>query len=114
MVIKAKYIPERGDIVWINFSPTKGHEQAHKRPALVLSPRIYNQKSGMMIACPITSNIKQYPFEVELKTKRVNGAILANHVRSLDWQTRHIVFIHKAPFEILNNVQEHIIQLLTE
>ncbi|MBI3420913.1 MAG: type II toxin-antitoxin system PemK/MazF family toxin [Candidatus Sungbacteria bacterium] len=61
-----KYIPERGDIVWINFNPTRGHEQVHKRPALVLSPKPYNEKRGMLVACPITSKVKNYPFEVEL------------------------------------------------
>lgn len=114
MVTRTIYIPERGDIVRINFSPQKGHEQGHERPAIVLSPKIYNQKSGMMIACPITSKIKQYPFEVELKTKKLNGAILADHVRSFDWRIRRIAFIQKAPSEILNHVQERIIQLLTE
>lgn len=68
----------------------------------------------MMIACPITSKIKKYPFEVELKTKKLNGAILVDHVRSLDWHTRRIAFIQKAPPEALNLVQERIIQLLTE
>ena len=114
MVIKTTYAPERGDIVWIDFNPTRGHEQGRKRPALVLSLKLYNQKGGMMIACPITSKIKQYPFEVELKTKKLNGAILADHVRNLDWRTRRIAFIQKAPPEILNQVQEHIIQLLTQ
>lgn len=68
----------------------------------------------MMIACPITTKIKQYPFEVELKTKKLNGVILADHVRSFDWQIRRIAFIQKAPSETLNRVQERIIQLLTE
>ena len=82
------YIPKRGDIVWLNFSPQLGHEQAGLRPALVLSPIVYNQKSGMMLACPITSKIKQYPFEVRIKTKKIDGVILADQVKSLDWRER--------------------------
>lgn len=112
--MKMRYIPERGDIVWIDFNPIKGHEQAHKRPALILSPKTYNEKGGMMIACPITSKIKQYPFEVVLKIKKIHGAILADHIRNLDWRTRRIAFIQKAPPEVLSHVQEYIIQLLTE
>lgn len=110
----ATYIPERGDMVWIDFSPHKGHEQAHRRPALVLSLKLYNEKKGMMIACPITSKVKNYPFEVKLKAGKLNGAVLVDQIRSLDWHFRGVAFIQKASAEIVNEAQERIIQLITE
>ncbi len=112
--MKAKYIPERGDIVWIDFNPTRGHEQAHRRPALVLSLKLYNEKRGMMLACPITSKVKNYPFEVELKTGKLNGAILVDQMRNLDWRVRRTTFIQKAPPSALAASQEQIVRLITE
>ena len=88
----ARYIPERGDVVWLDFSPTKGHEQSGHRPALVLSPSSYNARSGLMLCCPITSRVKPYPFVVPiLGDSNVAGAALADQLRSLDWQARNIV-----------------------
>ncbi|GJL50779.1 MAG: toxin [Nitrospirales bacterium] len=81
------YIPQAGDIVWLNFTPQTGHEQAGHRPALVLSPKTYNQKTSLMICCPITTQIKQYPFEV-LITGDPAGVVLADQVKSLDWRSR--------------------------
>ena len=81
------YVPEAGDIVWLEFSPQAGHEQAGHRPALVLSPAIYNGKTGMMLCCPMTTKIKGYPFEVVVSTNPPS-AILADQVKSLDWRTR--------------------------
>lgn len=92
----AKYIPNRGDIVWLNFTPQSGHEQMGKRPALVLSPKEYNIKVGLAIFCPITSIEKGYPFEVKIKTKKISGVILSDQVKSLDWKTRKAEFIIKA------------------
>lgn len=112
--MKAKYIPERGDIVWVDFNPTRGHEQARRRPALVLSLKQYNEKRGMMIACPMTSKVKQYPFEVGLKAGKLNGAILTDQIRSLDWRTRKVAFIQKAPVWVVAAAQEQIIRLITE
>jgi mRNA interferase MazF len=80
--------PEFGDIIWVNFSPSAGHEQAGHRPALVLSQQPYNQKIGMCLACPITSKIKGYPFEAKLNTKSFKGVALSDQVRSIDWQSR--------------------------
>ncbi|MDB2438189.1 endoribonuclease MazF [Hellea sp.] len=77
------YVPEAGDIVWLHFSPQAGHEQAGHRPALVLSPTIYNKKRGMMICCPMTSKIKGYPFEVIIGHE---SAVLSDQVKSLDWR----------------------------
>lgn len=83
------YIPDRGDIVWLNFTPQAGHEQAGHRPALVLSPASYNGKTGLMLCCPITSHIKRYPFEVALSDDLpVSGVVLADQVKSLDWKAR--------------------------
>src|SRR5665213_3110480 len=96
----AKYIPDRGDIVWLNFSPQQGHEQAGMRPAIVLSPKSYNQSSRLMLACPITSKIKKYPFEVRVKGKKIDGVILADHIKNLDWTARNISLIEKAPHEV--------------
>jgi mRNA interferase MazF len=85
-----RYVPERGDVVWLNFTPQAGHEQAGHRPALVLSRASYNGKTGLMLCCPITSQIKGYPFEVTLSAGAgASGVILSDQVKSLDWQARH-------------------------
>lgn len=99
------YTPNRGDIVWFNFSPRVGHEQAGLRPALVLSPIFYNQRSGMMLACPITSKIKQYPFEVRIKAKKIDGVILADQVKSVDWRERKPEFGGRADVEAISMTQ---------
>jgi mRNA interferase MazF len=100
------YIPERGDLVWLQFNPQSGHEQAGRRPALTLSPKAYNQKVGLAIFCPVTSQEKGYPFEVEIKEGKIQGAILADQVKSLDWRKRKIKFIAKAPLKVINEVIE--------
>lgn len=83
------YIPERGDVVWLNFTPQAGHEQAGRRPAVVLSPAGYNGRTGLMLCCPITSQVKGYPFEVAVAGDTgVSGVILADQVKSLDWLAR--------------------------
>ena len=81
------YVPEAGDVVWLEFSPQAGHEQAGHRPALVLSPASYNGKTGMMICCPMTTQIKGYPFEVVI-SKNPPSAFLSDQVKSLDWRAR--------------------------
>ena len=84
-----RYIPDRGDIVWISLNPQAGHEQAGRRPALVISPVQYNRKAGLAVLCPITSQVKGYPFEVLLPAGlSVGGVILSDQVKSLDWQER--------------------------
>lgn len=83
------YVPERGDAVWLDFNPQAGHEQAGKRPALVLSPKAYNQKVGLAIFCPITNQSKGYPFEVDIPSGyKVTGTILSDQVKNLDWRRR--------------------------
>ena len=83
------YIPDRGDVVWITFNPQAGHEQAGRRPALVLSPKAYNGKVGLALLCPVTSQAKGYPFEVAIPDEMpVKGVILSDQIKSLDWQAR--------------------------
>jgi mRNA interferase MazF len=96
------YTPKRGDVIWLEFNPQAGHEQAGKRPALVISPEAYNHKTSLLLVCPITSQIKGYPFEVELPPGlQIKGVILADQVKSLDWQARNTQFACQVPDSIL-------------
>jgi len=108
------YIPDRGDIVWLNFSSQQGHEQAGKRPAIILSPKSYNQNSKLTLACPITSKVKNYPFEVRVKTNKIDGVVLADQVKNLDWTMRDMSFVERAPYEVLEQTQELIETLLRD
>ncbi len=95
---KRSYVPDRGDAVWLTFDPQAGHEQAGRRPALVLSPRQYNGKAGLAILCPITTQVKGYPFEVAIPDGLpVSGSILADQVRSLDWSASRASRICRMP-----------------
>lgn len=108
------YVPERGDVVWVNFSPTAGHEQAGQRPALVLSSSAYNSRSGLMLCCPITSKIKPYPFVVPiLGNDDVAGAALADQLRSLDWRARRAKKKGRIPERTLREVLGKAAALLT-
>ena len=108
-----KYIPERGDIVWLQFNPQAGYEQAGHRPALVVSPKAYNEKVGLALFCPITSNIKGYPFEVVLPEKyKVSGAILSDQIKSLDWKVRKAKRMACAPKDVIEDVLAKIHTLL--
>jgi mRNA interferase MazF len=95
MVMK-EYIPDRGDLVWLEFTPQSGNEQAGIRPGLVISPVQYNKVSGLCVVFPITSKIKGYPFEVKIDTLLVNGVVLADQVKTLDWKSRNAQYICKA------------------
>ena len=98
------YIPDRGDIVWLTFSPQVGHEQAGRRPALVISPAMYNGRACLALACPITNQAKGYPFEVSLpEGLPVSGVILTDHLKSLDWKARKADFICHIPGEVLSD-----------
>jgi mRNA interferase MazF len=103
-MVKAKYIPERGDIVWLDFTPQTGHEQMGRRPAMVISPIEYNEKVGLGIFCPITSKEKGYPFEVRIINKKIDGVVLSDQIKNLDWGKRNIVFITKSKKEELEEV----------
>jgi mRNA interferase MazF len=100
------YVPDRGDVVWLQFDPQSGHEQAGRRPALTLSPKAYNEKVGLAIFCPVTSYEKGYPFEVRINEQKIKGVILADQVKSLDWKMREAEFIVKAPLSVTNEVIE--------
>ena len=107
------YIPDRGDIVWLNFTPQAGDKQRGKRPTLILSPKIYNEKTSLCIALPITSKIKGYPFEVALpKNLPVEGVVLSDQVKNLDFSVREISFICKVSSSILQSVQKNVVALI--
>ena len=102
MVIMSNYIPDRGDAVWINMNPQAGHEQAGRRPAVVLSPISYNRKVGLALFCPVTNQIKGYPFEVNIPSGlKVTGAVLSDQVKSLDWKIRNTEFYDKIPDNVI-------------
>ena len=114
MVSLGAYVPERGDVVWITLNPQAGHEQAGRRPAVVLSPRSYNNKTGLAILCPITSQIKAYPFEVLVpEGSPVTGAILSDQVKSLDWRARHAELISRLPADVTSAVLDKLSTLLS-
>lgn len=109
--MKVAYVPERGDLVWLDFDPQAGHEQAGNRPAIVLSDSTYNARVGLCIACPITSKKKGYPFEVDIQGKRISGVVLSDQIKNLDWRQRNIGFIEKASQLAIDTVVDNI-QLL--
>ena len=99
------YRPERGDIVWLDFNPQAGREQAGRRPAVIVSPGAYNGKVGLALFCPITTRQKGYPFEVVIPDGMpVSGTILADQVKSLDWRVRRADFICKLPDTVIDEV----------
>ena len=107
------YVPDRGDIVWLQFDPQAGHEQAGRRPALVISPRQYNEKVGLALFCPITSKIKGYPFEVQLPSEgKAHGAILADQLKSLDWKARKAARFDVASEMVVEEVTARILALV--
>ncbi len=110
-MIRRRYIPEAGDIVWLHFDPQAGHEQAGHRPALVISPAAYNGKTGLMLCCPMTTQIKGYPFEVMIAGARP-GAALADQVKSLDWVVRKASHKGKVTSVELAEVRAKILALI--
>ena len=107
------FVPDAGDLMWLTFDPQAGHEQAGRRPALVLSPKSYNQKSGLALVCPVTNRIKGYPFEVPVpRDCGVTGVFLADHVKSLDWKVRQAERIGSVPLPTLNEVLARLAPLL--
>lgn len=105
--------PERGDVVWLEFNPQAGSEQAGHRPALVISPRPYNRRVGLALVCPITSRVKGYPFEVELpRGLRAEGAILCDQIKSLDWRVRHASHLGSVPDSVMQEVTARILTLV--
>jgi mRNA interferase MazF len=107
------YIPDRGDAVWINFNPQAGHEQTGRRPAIVLSPNSYNRKVGLAIFCPITNQIKGYPFEVVIPVGlKVTGAVLSDQIKNLDWKVRDAELIVRLPSSVIDEVLKKLKTLL--
>lgn len=113
-MVSTMYTPNRGDIVWITFDPRKGHEQSGRRPALVLSTRAYNQRAQLVLVCPVTSHQKGYPFEVELREKKMQGVVLADHIHSFDWKKRKAVFIQKVSLDVIDRVSGRITTLIMD
>jgi mRNA interferase MazF len=109
----SKYVPERGDIAWLQFDPQVGHEQAGRRPALVISPGSYNRRVGLALFCPVTSQMKGYPFEVVLpQGLKVQGSILSDQVKSLDWRVRRAKYACAVPAEVLDEALGKILTLV--
>jgi len=115
-VVKVRaYVPKRGDVVWFTMNPQAGHEQAGRRPAVVLSPVMYNEKAGLAIMCPVTSQIKGYPFEVSLPSGLpVSGVILADQVKSLDWHARNTELICTLPSKAIAEILQKLGLLLSK
>lgn len=110
----AAYVPERGDAIWLTFNPQAGHEQAGRHPALVLSPAAYNGKVGLALLCPITNQVKGYPFEVALPGDlAVGGVVLADQLKSLDWRARQAEYITRLPDEVVAEVLAKVSTLLS-
>ncbi len=111
-MVSKTYVPDRGDIVWINLNPTRGREQKGKRPAFVVSPKLYNLKTDLALFCPITSQIKNYPFEVFLNTEKIAGVILADQMKTMDWKERKVKFVLKTDLNIIKEVCKKINTLI--
>ena len=108
-MVARRYVPRRGDIVWLNFDPIRGHEQGGKRPALVVSGANYNAKTGLALICPITSRVKGYEFEVALSdTGDMRSVVLSDHVRNLDWKARRATLATRTSEAIVSRVAEFI------
>jgi mRNA interferase MazF len=114
MVSRKGSAPDQGDVVWLNHDPQAGHEQAGHRPALVLSPKAYNAATGLMLCCPVTSQVKDYPFEVELVgVKGLKGVVLSDQLRSLDWEARGAERAGRAADDVVADVLAKLKVLLT-
>jgi len=103
--VSRRYVPKRGDVVWLHFNPQTGHEQAGRRQAVVLSPESYNEKTGLALFCPVTSQVKGYPFETAFSSALpVKGVALCDQIKSLDWASRKPEFICKMPPEVMDEI----------
>jgi mRNA interferase MazF len=106
-------VPDRGDVVWISLNPQAGHEQAGRRPAIILSPAKYNGRVGLAIFCPITSKVKGYPFEVQVPPGLpISGVVLTDQVKSLDWRSRQAVFVCRLPAAVMAEILSKLHTLL--
>ena len=108
----SSYVPDQGDLVWLEFTPQAGSEQRGRRPALVLSPKSYNGKVGLALFCPVTSKVKGYPFEVELPDGyAVSGVVLSDQLKSLDWRSRKVKFIERVSPDVMAMVTARVLPL---
>jgi mRNA interferase MazF len=111
--MSASYVPDRGDLVWLEFTPQAGSEQRGRRPALVLSPKAYNAKVGLALLCPVTSKMKGYPFEVQLPDGyAVSGVVLSDQLKSLDWRSRKAKLIERVSSDVMAMVTARLLPLL--
>jgi mRNA interferase MazF len=112
-LVKREWAPEAGDLIWLTFDPQAGREQAGRRPGVVLSPSEYNRRSGLVLACPITSHVKGYPFEVALPPGLpIGGVVLVDHVKGLDWRMRRAEPVGKLPPDALRDLLDRPAPLL--
>ncbi|HUA15416.1 MAG TPA: type II toxin-antitoxin system PemK/MazF family toxin [Verrucomicrobiae bacterium] len=107
-----RYVPDAGDIAWLDFDPQAGHEQSKRRPALVLTDQSYNRASGLAVVCPLTSKRRPYPFALPVIVDKVEGAVLVDHIKSIDWAARQVAFHSKADPQLLDKVRAYIAVLL--
>lgn len=108
------YVPDRGEAIWLEFDPQAGHEQAGRRPAMVLSPETYNARSSLAIVCPITRQQKGYPFETPLpEGLPISGVVLSDQARSLDWKARHAERICRLPGDVVEDVAAKLLALVS-
>lgn len=109
---KEPYVPDRGDLIWIILDPRVGHEQSGRRPAIVLSKRLFTERTSLAAICPITSKVKGLPFEIRVKSESIDGAVLPIHLRTVDVLARKSQFIEKAPASVLRQVTEAVSLLI--
>jgi mRNA interferase MazF len=111
--VRTAYVPDSGDVIWLTFDPQAGREQAGRRPALVLSPRIYNSRSGLALVCPITNQSKGYPFEVTVPSGHgTTGVVLSDHLKSVDWKALRAEKAGRCPSEAIDEVRARLAPLL--
>ena len=112
-MVNGEFVPDRGDLIWIEFMPQAGHEQSGRRPALVLSPKSYNIPRGLVIVCPISNRVGGYDFEVAFRSESgISGVVLSDQIKSLDWRARYAQHIGKTSPDLMNEVLENISTLL--
>jgi len=110
-----EYVPKRGDLIYVDFDPQTGHEQRGRRPAIVLTPYEYNRKTSLALVCPITSKVKGYPFEIKLPSHtKIQGVVLTDHLRNLDWRARNATFIEHSGDTITKHISQIILALLDQ
>jgi len=103
---RENYVPDRGDVVWVQFSPKRGHEQGGRRPALILSSKEFSERTSFIFCCPITSRVKGYPLEVRISVDAVQGVVLADQAYTFDWYARRPTFAGRAPSAVVSQVGE--------